>query len=57
MELSKLARLHNDANCLSIPANFVDEKAVIDVVQSFLDTKFEGGRHTQRVNKIRISPN
>jgi len=57
LELSKLARLHNDANCLSIPANFVDEKAVIDVVQSFLDTKFEGGRHTQRVNKIRISPN
>lgn len=57
VELSKLARLHNDANCLSIPANFVDEKVVIDVVQSFLDTKFEGGRHTQRVNKIRISPN
>lgn len=37
--------------------NFMSRGAVIDVVQSFLDTKFEGGRHTQRVNKIRISPN
>jgi ribose 5-phosphate isomerase B len=53
-ELSRLTRLHNDANCLSIPANFVDDKIVLDIVNTFLNTEFEGGRHQNRVNKIPI---
>lgn len=51
-ELVELARLHNDANILSIPARFVSEQQALGFVKLFLNTKFEGGRHQTRVNKI-----
>ena len=51
-ELVELARLHNNANILSIPARFVSLHQAIAFVELFLTTKFEGGRHQNRVNKI-----
>jgi len=51
-ELAKLAREHNDANILCIPARFVSEEIAQEMVRTFLDTAFEGGRHLNRVNKI-----
>jgi len=52
-ELVTLARLHNDANVLSIPARFVSEQQALGFVKLFLNTAFEGGRHATRVNKIK----
>jgi len=54
-ELTKLARLHNDANILSIPARFTSIPQAVAMVEIFLDTKFEGGRHQNRVDKIPCS--
>lgn len=51
-ELSALARQHNNANILSIPARFVSEQVAKDMVEVFLTTDFEGGRHERRVTKI-----
>ncbi|WP_019037326.1 ribose 5-phosphate isomerase B [Psychroflexus tropicus] len=51
-ELVALARQHNDANVLSIPARFVSQEEALDFVKVFLDTDFEGGRHQNRVAKI-----
>ena len=50
--LAALARQHNDANILSIPARFVPLETALEMVQFFLDTPFEGGRHQTRVDKI-----
>jgi ribose 5-phosphate isomerase B len=51
-ELAALARQHNNANIIAIPARFVDLAVAEEMVQIFLSTAFEGGRHTTRVNKI-----
>lgn len=51
-ELVSLARQHNNANILSIPARFVSLQQALGFVDIFLNTKFEGGRHQTRVNKI-----
>lgn len=51
-ELARLARSHNDANILSIPARFVSYYQALDMVKAFLETNFEGGRHQRRVEKI-----
>jgi len=51
-ELVALARQHNDANVLSIPARFVSQQEALEFVKVFLDTSFEGGRHQNRVAKI-----
>lgn len=51
-ELSALARQHNNANILSIPARFVSKQVAKDMVETFLTTPFEGGRHERRVTKI-----
>jgi len=51
-ELVELTRLHNDANVLAIPARFVSLQQALGFVKIFLNTKFEGGRHQNRVNKI-----
>ncbi len=51
-EIAGLARAHNDANVLSIPARFVSLKESLDMVEVFLYTKFEGGRHLNRIKKI-----
>jgi len=51
-ELVSLARQHNNANILSIPARFVSVHQALDFVELFLSTEFEGGRHQNRVKKI-----
>jgi ribose 5-phosphate isomerase B len=51
-ELSKLAREHNNANIICIPARFVREGDAEKMVNIFMNTAFEGGRHATRVNKI-----
>ena len=51
-ELAQLAREHNDANILSIPARFTSLHQAVEMVKTFLDTPFEGGRHQRRVDKI-----
>jgi ribose 5-phosphate isomerase B len=51
-ELATLARTHNDANILSLPARFISEEMAVDILKAFLDASFEGGRHEKRVNKI-----
>ena len=51
-EIAKLARLHNDANIVCIPARFLDTAIAIAIITEFLTTDFEGGRHQNRVNKI-----
>lgn len=49
VETARLARAHNNANILSIGARFIDEKLAVAMVDTFLTTPFEGGRHTPRV--------
>jgi ribose 5-phosphate isomerase B len=51
-EIAELARLHNDANVISIPARFTSIEQAVQMVETFLSTPFEGGRHANRVNKI-----
>jgi ribose 5-phosphate isomerase B len=51
-EVTKLARQHNNANVISIPARFVSQENALNFVRVFFTTGFEGGRHQVRVNKI-----
>lgn len=51
-EIASLARQHNDANILSLPARFIPEELALKIVDIFLNTDFEGGRHQRRVEKI-----
>ena len=51
-EVAALARKHNDANILVLPARFVSEQEGLDILHTWLDTAFEGGRHLRRVAKI-----
>ncbi|MDA9066815.1 ribose 5-phosphate isomerase B [bacterium] len=51
-EICELARQHNNANVLSIPARFISEKLALEIVEAFIKTDFEGGRHERRINKI-----
>lgn len=51
-EIAYLTRLHNNANILSIPARFTSIAQAIEIVETFLTTAFEGGRHQTRVDKI-----
>ncbi|WP_420603543.1 ribose 5-phosphate isomerase B [Flagellimonas sp.] len=51
-EITALAREHNDANVLSLPARFIALQQALEMVETFLDTEFEGGRHERRVEKI-----
>jgi len=51
-EIAALARQHNDANIISIPARYTAIKQAVEMVETFLNTAFEGGRHATRVNKI-----
>ena len=54
VELSRLARQHNDANILALPGRFISNELAWDIVTAFLTTGFEGGRHTRRVEKIDV---
>jgi ribose 5-phosphate isomerase B len=51
-EVAKLAREHNDANILILPARFVSEDEGVEILKTWLDTQFQGGRHSGRVAKI-----
>lgn len=54
-EITQLTRQHNDANIICIPARYTAIPQAIKMVDTFLNTKFEGGRHKKRVDKIAIS--
>lgn len=51
-EIAGLARRHNDANVLVLPGRFIDPDLALQVVDTFLSTPFEGGRHQRRIDKI-----
>ncbi len=51
-EIAELARLHNNANILALPARFISEDDAKEMVKVFFETDFEGGRHQKRVDKI-----
>jgi ribose 5-phosphate isomerase B len=53
-KLAELARQHNNANVLGLPANFISAPKALDIVRTFFQTDFEGGRHERRVNKIAL---
>lgn len=51
-EITKLARSHNNANIICLPARFITTEEALQFIDTFFSTSFEGGRHTQRVHKI-----
>ncbi|MFY7668477.1 MAG: ribose 5-phosphate isomerase B [Crocinitomicaceae bacterium] len=51
-EIAELARQHNDANIVALPARFITEQEGLEIVETFLGTAFEGGRHQRRIDKI-----
>ena len=51
-EVAELARTHNDSNVLVLPARFVSEGEGVEILRRWLETSFEGGRHSRRVEKI-----
>ena len=51
-EIAELARKHNDANILVLPSRFVSAQEGLEILHTWLDTNFEGGRHQRRVEKI-----
>lgn len=51
-ELGLLARQHNNCNMVAIPARFIAKELALEIVEKFLETPFEGGRHEKRVEKI-----
>lgn len=55
VEIASLARAHNNANILAIPARFVSSQEAQEIAQAFLETPFEGGRHQQRIQKIPLT--
>ena len=54
-EIASLIRRHNDANVCSLPARFIDNAEAVQIVDAFLATSFEGGRHARRIGKIPVS--
>ncbi|WP_185859069.1 RpiB/LacA/LacB family sugar-phosphate isomerase [Blattabacterium cuenoti] len=56
-EVAVLARKHNNANIISLPARFLDKNEVLEIIEIFLRTNFEGGRHRIRISKIPIKYN
>src|SRR5688500_13760894 len=52
-DIARLAREHNDANVLALPARFMSETDAIEVVKAWFEAEFEGGRHGKRVDKIK----
>lgn len=55
-EIAELSRLHNDSNILVLPARFVSEEDATRILETWLTTPFEGGRHERRVEKIEPAP-
>ena len=55
-DIARLARAHNDANILVLPARYIDREEAERIIDVFLNTQFEGGRHQARIDKIPIAP-
>jgi ribose 5-phosphate isomerase B len=53
-EIAQLARQHNNANILTLPARFISDELAFEIVDVFFNTEFEGGRHQKRVEKIAL---
>jgi ribose 5-phosphate isomerase B len=53
-EITEMARLHNNANILSLPGRYISKEEAIKCIDAFLNTEFEGGRHSDRISKIKI---
>lgn len=53
-EIAELARQHNNANVLCLPGRFLSEQEGIDILKAFLNAKFEGGRHQNRIDKVAV---
>ena len=51
-EVAKLVRLHNNANIICLPARFITLQLAFEMIETFMHTAFEGGRHERRVNKM-----
>lgn len=51
-EIAELSRKHNDANVLVLPSRFISDETAEQILRTWLETEFEGGRHARRVNKI-----
>ncbi len=51
-EIARLSREHNNANVLSLGARFISEQEIYDIIETWLDEPFEGGRHQRRINKL-----
>ena len=51
-EISRLSREHNNANVLSLGARFISEQEIYDIIETWLDEPFEGGRHQRRIDKL-----
>jgi len=56
LAVARLARQHNDANVIAMPGRFVTDEEAIQMVEAFLTTPFEGGRHQRRIDKIPVQP-
>jgi len=54
-EIAKLAKSHNNANVICLPGRFITFETAIDILETFLNTEFEGGRHGRRIDKISCS--
>lgn len=54
-EIASLAKEHNNANVLVMPARFIDEDKAISIVEAYLTAEFEGGRHQRRIDKIPVA--
>lgn len=54
-ELATLAKQHNNANFLVLPARFIPEQKAVSIVDAYLNAKFEGGRHERRIEKIPVA--
>lgn len=54
-DIARMTRLHNDSNIIALPARFVALDYALEMIETFLNTEFEGGRHENRVNKIACS--
>jgi ribose 5-phosphate isomerase B len=53
-EIAQLAKQHNNANIIALPARFISKEKALSIVDAYLNTEFEGGRHQKRVEKIPI---
>lgn len=54
VEIAELARAHNDANICALPARFISEDLAKNIIDKFLETGFDGGRHQKRIEKIPV---